>query len=293
MQNCDGTAYKIYTTAFDKVVDAGAIDSVLGKLSLSHGKSVDAAWDQFQFGLLPWKSEAHLLASAADTTIRNKLTQAELNDTAVTLLVDQSGSMRGQKMLYAAASLDVLQEFLLTLGITCEVLGFTTSTWKGGLSRRRWRWRFKPRNPGRLNDILHIIYRHSSDRRASAGGWPYRIMLRPDLPKENIDGEAIEWAASRLRKLPNTRKILVVLSDGAPVDDSTILANSNSYLWDHLDTVVEAIGESGDIELGGLGICYDVSSLYPIHAIAEAPAQIAKTLFLLLEKMILSMPGEV
>ncbi len=200
--------------------------------------------------------------------------------------------MRGQKMLYTAATADIVQEFLVTLGITCEVLGFTTSAWKGGLSRRRWRWRFKRSNLGRLNDILHIIYKYASDRRASSGGWPYRIMLRPDLPKENIDGEAIEWASSRLRKLPSKRKILVVLSDGAPVDDSTIAANSNSFLWDHLNTVVNGIIEKGDIGLGALGIGFDVRSLYPVSAIAESPADIAKALILLLEELILQTSAE-
>src|SRR5262249_36195393 len=151
---------------------------------------------------------------------------------------------------------DITQEFLLTLGISCEVLGFTTSQWRGGQSRSQWKWRLRPSRPGRLNDILHIIYKTAADRRTSTASNELRYMLRPDLPKENIDGEALQWAAKRLMMLPQRRKYLVVLSDGAPVDDSTLKANGLTYLSDHLKIVVNDIVEAGDIHLSAVGIGY-------------------------------------
>lgn len=215
--------YHVYTTKFDLVVRASQIESALGPLGDGGAAAVEEAWRIVQTDLLPWRTQLHIEAAEVSARIRLNLPDKERADTAVTLLVDQSGSMRGQKMLFAAATADVVQEFLLTLGFTCEILGFTTSRWLGGRSRKMWERRFRPRHPGRLNDILHIIYKGADDHRASTGGWDFRQMLRPDLPKENIDGEAILWAAGRLRTLPTTRKCLIVISDGAPVDDSTLL----------------------------------------------------------------------
>lgn len=231
-------AYRPYTTKFDREVHAKDIDSVLGPLGFRNRVRLDQAWDTLQTGLLPWKTQLHIKAAEAAARIRTALSEDERADTAVSLLIDQSGSMRGQKMLYAAATADVVQEFLSTLHFTCEVLGFTTSRWKGGRSRCRWRWRFRPEHPGRLNDVLHIVYRSADDRRASTGSWDFRQMLRPDLPKENIDGEAVLWAAARLSALPQRRKVLIIISDGAPVDDATLIQNGLTYLSDHLRSVV-------------------------------------------------------
>ncbi len=219
-----------------------------------NAKAVGDAWDIVQKGLLPWRTELHIHAAEADTRIREILNKDKLIDTAVTLLFDQSGSMRGQKILFSAATADVVQEFLLTLGVSCEVLGFTTCRWKGGRSRKRWKWRFRPRDPGRLNDLLHIVYKDASDARASSGGWVYRQMLRHDLTKENIDGEAVGWAAKRLSLLSATRKLLIVLSDGAPVDDSTLLENGPTYLADHLESVIGGVVSKGEISVASLGI---------------------------------------
>ena len=198
--------YKAYTTKFDVEVRANRLDTVLGPLG-RNTNAVDQAWNELQSSLLPWRTRLHIASTAAASRIRAALTEEEREDTAVTLLFDQSGSMRSQKMLFAAATADVIQEFLLTLRIKCEVLGFTTTKWRGGRSRRSWFWRFQPRNPGRLNDLLHIIYQSADETRVSTGGWVYRQMLRPDLPKENIDGEAILWAASRLAALPVRKDI--------------------------------------------------------------------------------------
>jgi len=200
--------------------------------------------------------------------------------------------MRGQKMLFAAATADVVQEFLLTLGMTCEVLGFTTSRWHGGRSRGRWSLRFRPRNPGRLNDLLHIIYQDAGDHRASTGRWDYRQMLRPDLPKENIDGEAIQWAAHRLSMLPNKRKILIVLSDGAPVDDATLTENPPDYLGEHLREVVERIVADGNIRIAAMGIGYRVHLFYPTSSHVEAPSDLGEAVITMIEQMLIAgLPG--
>lgn len=278
--------YRIYTEKFDLEVRANNLDAVLGPLRSADVQALDQAWHTVQTGLLPWRTNLHIAAAEISSHIRSSLTDEERADTAITLLFDQSGSMRGQKMLFAAATADVLQEFLLTLGFSCEILGFTTSQWRGGRSRRRWKWRFKPRKPGRLNDILHVVYQSGDERRASTGRWDFRQMLRPDLPKENIDGEAIAWAAARLETLPASRKLLIVLSDGAPVDDSTLAENGPNYLADHLRAVVERIVKDGLIEIAAIGIGYRTHDFYPMSSYAEAPDDLGIGLLKLLEQML-------
>jgi cobaltochelatase CobT len=280
--------YRVYTTKFDLQLMADDIDVALGRLRDDHRSALDTAWDALQTSLLPWRTVLHVRAAEAASRIRGKMSAEQRADTAITLLIDQSGSMRGQKMLFAAATADVVQEFLLTLGVTCEVLGFTTSRWKGGRSRNRWKWRFSPRHPGRLNDLLHIIYRSADDRRASTGGWAFRQMLRPDLPKENIDGEAILWASERLSALPNNRKHLIILSDGAPVDDSTLLENGPTYLADHLRDVVEDIVTAGDVNIAAMGIGYKAHQFYPRSGYVEAPDELGAALVSMIEEMLSS-----
>ena len=280
--------YLAYTTKFDREIRANDLDSVLGPLGFKDRAAVDEAWRELQTGLLPWRTRQHIVAANASTRLRELLTNEERADTAVTLLLDQSGSMRGQKMLFAAATMDIVQEFLVTLGFTCEVLGFTTSAWRGGRSRRRWKWRFRPRHPGRLNDILHIIYKSADDRRASTGGWDFRQMLRPDLPKENVDGEAILWAAKRLISLPQGQKHLVVLSDGAPVDDSTLYENGLTYLADHLHVVVKQVIEARQISLAAIGIGPQFHDFYPVSSQTEAPDDLCGALISLLERILTS-----
>lgn len=266
--------YRVYTTQFDRIVDANELDSVLGKLAAHDQSKLEEAWSELQSGLLPWKTKL-LIASAEHSKLIHAEIPRELReDTVVSLLFDLSGSMRGQKMLFSAASADIAQEFLLGLGIACEILGFTTSRWRGGLARRRWNWRLRPRNPGRLNDLLHIVFRDANDTRTGTGGWVYRQMLRADLPKENVDGEAIEWAASRLRSIPRKRKILIILSDGAPVDDSTISENRPDYLSDHLQHVVENLTAEGNIAVAAFGIGYAVHLFYPTTHYVENPSDL-------------------
>jgi cobaltochelatase CobT len=200
--------YRVYTKDFDRVVAAEDIDSALGRLTAVQNAALDEAWELFQNGLPGWKTKVQLHALEAAQAVRRSTTDDERNDTVVSILVDQSGSMRGSAMVLAAASADIAQDFLRHLGCKVEVLGFTTVSWRGGRPRRRWRWRLKPRHPGRLCELLHIIYRSADDERASAGGWNFRAMLRPDLPKENVDGEALEWAVQPVEESPGTTKDL-------------------------------------------------------------------------------------
>ena len=280
------SAYHAYTTKFDAEIGANDLDAILGPMKSRQKKAVEDAWQISQADLLPWKTHLHLLASDADARIRSRLTAEQLNNSTATLLFDQSGSMRGQKSIFCAAAADTTQEFLLTLGISCDILGFTTSRWKRGRARRHRKWRFRPSNPGRLNDLLHIIYRDATDDRISAGSSVYKQMLRPDLPKENIDGEAIQWAAKRLLSRPAARKFLIIVSDGAPMDDSTILQNGPTYLADHLRHVVDEIVSQGQISLASLGIGYLVPNLFPLSRHIEAPSDLGKALISLLEEML-------
>jgi len=288
---CEKPAYRVYTRKFDHIVRAGQLDDVLGPLSRAHADALAKAWDTFQHGLAGWRAKVHVAALDASARIRKRLNGEVLADTAVALLVDQSGSMRGQSMLLAAAAVDISQDFLSHLGVAVEVLGFTTVSWRGGRSRRRWSWRFRPPRPGRLCDLLHVIYREADDIRASTGSWSLWPMLRSDLPKENVDGEALEWAANRLRSRKERRKILVVLSDGAPVDDSTLLANDLGFLERHLWQVVGELERSNDIYLTAIGIGFDVSRYYRNVAVVQSPDDLGEVLVARLEESLLVAHG--
>jgi cobaltochelatase CobT len=284
--------YRAFTTEFDVIIPSTKLNAVLGPMTSTDRVTVDQAWHDLQTGLLPWRTRLHLHAVNAAKHIRDRLSADQRGDIVVSLLFDQSGSMRGQKMLFAAATAEVAQEFIETLGIACEVLGFTTSRWKGGRSRIKWIRRFCPPQPGRLNDLMHIIYRSADDGRARTGGPAYNVMLRPDLPKENLDGEAIIWAAERLRKLPQQCKLLIILSDGAPVDDSTLLENGPNYLADHLRDVVEGIVTAGDLTIAAMGIGYGTHDFYPARDHVEAPDDLGTALISFLEKLLIGDAGD-
>lgn len=286
-QSSGNSEYKVYTTKFDRVVNATELDFALGPMASKDQEKLEEAWNELQSGLLPWRTRLHIASGELTERLRAAMPREQREDVVVSLLFDQSGSMRGQKMLFSAATADVAQEFLVSLGIACEVLGFTTSQWRGGQSRRRWKWRFRPRNPGRLNDLLHVIFREAGADGASTGGWTYRQMLRADFPKENIDGEAIQWASSRLRNISKQRKILIVLSDGAPVDDSTLNENGPHYLTDHLRHVVEALTIEGEIEVAAFGIGYAVDRFYPTSHCIENPSDLGIELLRFMTNLLL------
>jgi cobaltochelatase CobT len=182
-------------------------------------------------------------------------------DTVVTLLIDNSGSMRGRPITVAATCADILARTLERCGVKVELLGFTTKAWKGGSSRENWLQAGKPPNPGRLNDLRHIIYK-SADSPWRRSRRNLGLMMREGLLKENIDGEALDWAHKRLIGRPEQRKILLMISDGAPVDDSTLSVNPGNYLERHLRAVIEYIETKSPVELVAIGIGHDVTRYY-------------------------------
>lgn len=185
----------------------------------------------------------------------------EFRDTVVTLLLDNSGSMRGRPIMVAAVCADILARTLERCGVKVEVLGFTTKAWKGGASREDWIKAGKPPSPGRLNDLRHIIYKAADApwRRARKN---LGLMMKEGLLKENIDGEALNWAHARLLRRPEQRRILMVVSDGAPVDDSTLSVNNGHYLERHLRSVIDEIESKSPVELIAIGIGHDVTRYY-------------------------------
>ena len=185
----------------------------------------------------------------------------QFRDTVVTLLLDNSGSMRGRPITVAATCADILARTLERCGVKVEILGFTTRAWKGGQSREHWLTAGKPANPGRLNDLRHIIYK-SADAPWRRSRKNLGLMMREGLLKENIDGEALDWAHKRLLGRPEQRKILMMISDGAPVDDSTLSVNPGNYLERHLRWVIEEIETRSPVELIAIGIGHDVTRYY-------------------------------
>src|SRR3712207_1113374 len=182
-------------------------------------------------------------------------------DTVVTLLLDTSGSMRGRPIMVAAVCADILARTLERCGVKVEILGFTTRAWKGGLSRDDWIKAGKPPQPGRLNDLRHIIYK-SADAPWRRARKNLGLMMREGLLKENIDGEALLWAHNRLLVRSEQRRILMMISDGAPVDDSTLSVNSGNYLERHLRWIIEEIETRSPVELIAIGIGHDVTRYY-------------------------------
>ena len=278
--------YKVFCRDFDEVVDAENLCSSeeLKRLRdrldqlIDPSKSVIAKLaNRLQRLLLAqqrrsWefdKEEGILDSSKLHKIITDPLTplsfktekETSFKDTVLTMLVDSSGSMRGRSMTTAAISADIIGSTLDKCNIKTEILGFTTTHWKGGDSRKLWVECGKPSSPGRLNDLRHIIFKPAdlAWRRAKKN---LGLMLREGLLKENVDGEALLWASSRLMKRPEQRKILMVISDGAPVDDSTLSTNSTSYLDNHLKQVIAEIENRTELELIAIGIGHDVTKYY-------------------------------
>jgi cobaltochelatase CobT len=220
------------------------------------------AWEfDLEEGLLDAGRLARVVVNPLQALSYKRERDTEFRDTVVTLLIDNSGSMRGRPITVAAMCGDVLARTLERCAVKVEVLGFTTRAWKGGQSRERWVADGKPRNPGRLNDLRHIIYKAADTpwRRARRN---LGLMLREGLLKENIDGEALQWAYRRLAARPERRRILMVISDGAPVDDSTLSVNPGNTLEKHLREVIRDIESHDEVELIAIGIGHDVTRYY-------------------------------
>ncbi|WP_207483441.1 cobaltochelatase subunit CobT [Arenibaculum pallidiluteum] len=282
----DEAGYKAYTTELDEVVDADALcdadeltrlrmlldqqlrhlQGVISKLANRLQRRLLAkqtrAWEfDLEEGLLDSARLARVVANPILPLSFKREKETDFRDTVVSLLIDNSGSMRGRPITIAAMSADILARTLERCGVKVEVLGFTTRAWKGGQSRERWIAAGKPPNPGRLNDLRHIVYKAADEpwRRARRN---LGLMLREGILKENIDGEALLWAHNRLLARPEQRRILMVISDGAPVDDSTLSVNAGNYLERHLRAVIEWIETRSPVELVAIGIGHDVTRYY-------------------------------
>ena len=220
------------------------------------------SWDfDLDEGLLDAGRLARVVVSPLHPLSFKREKETDFRDTAVSLLIDNSGSMRGRPITVAAMSADILARTLERCGVKVEILGFTTRAWKGGSARERWVGDGKPPNPGRLNDLRHIVYK-SADAPWRRARRNLGLMLREGLLKENIDGEALLWAHDRLLARPEQRRILMVISDGAPVDDATLSANPGSYLERHLRDVIAWVENRSPVQLTAIGIGHDVARYY-------------------------------
>ena len=223
-------------------------------------------------GILDTSKLTRIITNSNNSLSYKKEKEIKFEDTTVTLLIDNSGSMRGKPIMIAALTTDMIAATLEKCKIKVEILGFTTKAWKGGKTREHWLNNGKLKNPGRLNDLRHIIYK-SADQNSKKSKVNLGLMLKEGLLKENIDGEALLWASSRLAKRPESRKILIVISDGAPVDDSTLSVNNSNYLEKHLKSTILSIEERSNIELLAIGIGHNVGQYYSkaitIHDVEE------------------------
>ena len=281
-----GPDYRPFIAKFDEVVaaedlcEAEELDRLRGYLDkqLSHLQGVVArlanrlqrrlmaqqnrAWEfDLEEGLLDPARLSRVVVDPLHPLSFKHEKETNFRDTVVTLLLDNSGSMRGRPITVAATCADILARTLERCGVKVEILGFTTRAWKGGQSREAWLAAGKPSNPGRLNDVRHIIYK-SADTPWRRARHNLGLMMREGLLKENIDGEALDWAHKRLLARTEQRKILMMISDGAPVDDSTLSVNPGNYLERHLRWVIEDIEQRSPVELIAIGIGHDVTRYY-------------------------------
>ncbi|NNC73266.1 MAG: cobaltochelatase subunit CobT [Sphingomonadaceae bacterium] len=279
-------AYKPYTEQYDETIAAtelcdeeeltrlrsyldqqlvhlqSAVTKLANRLQRRLMAQQTRSWDFDQEeGLLDAARLSRVVTNPTHSLSYKVETDTEFRDTVVTLLIDNSGSMRGRPISIAAISADIMARTLERVGVKTEILGFTTRAWKGGQAREKWLAEERPAHPGRLNDLRHIIYKRADEpwRRARKS---LGLMMREGLLKENIDGEALLWAHNRLIGRPEERRILMVISDGAPVDDSTLSVNSGTYLERHLRQVIAWIENRSPVELVAIGIGHDVTRYY-------------------------------
>jgi len=278
--------YQIFTSEFDEIAKAEILEDIketqklrknldqqligfqdlitklANKLQRQLLAKQNRAWEfDLEEGLLDSSKLTRIIMDPYNSLSFMKEKDLNFKDTIVTLLIDNSGSMRGRPITIAALCADILSRTLERCSVKVEVLGFTTKNWKGGKSRESWTKKNKPKNPGRLNDLRHIIYKGADTQWRQAKN-NIGLMLKEGLLKENIDGEAISWAYNRIKKRKEERKILMVISDGAPVDDSTLSVNSGDFLEKHLKKMVKFIENKSDVEILAIGIGHDVSRYY-------------------------------
>ena len=282
----DRWGYHIHTTQFDEIIEApdlcdaeeltrlrnfldqqlqamqGVVSRLANKLQRLLMAQQNRSWEfDLEEGLLDTSRLTRIIMDPMYPLSFKYEKDMTFRDTVVTLLLDNSGSMRGRPIMVAAMCADILARTLERCAVKTEILGFTTRAWKGGQSREKWIADGKPPHPGRLNDLRHIVYKAADEpwRRARKN---LGLMMREGLLKENIDGEALMWAHNRIVSRPEQRKILMVISDGAPVDDSTLSVNAGNYLERHLRHVIDDIEGKSDVELTAIGIGHDVTRYY-------------------------------
>ena len=278
--------YKIFSNQFDEITKAEKLENfedavklrktldqqligfqdlitkLANKLQRQLLAKQNRSWNfDLEEGLLDSSKLPRIIMDPFNSLSFKKEKDLDFKDTIVTLLIDNSGSMRGRPITIAAICADILSRTLERCSVKVEVLGFTTKNWKGGQSRELWNKNGKPKTPGRLNDLRHIIYKGADTHWRQAKN-NIGLMLKEGLLKENIDGEAISWAFNRIKKRKEERKILMVISDGAPVDDSTLSVNSGDFLEKHLKKMVKFIEDKSDVEILAIGIGHDVSRYY-------------------------------
>jgi cobaltochelatase CobT len=240
----------------------GVVTKLANRLQRKLMAQQTRAWEfNLEEGMIDTSQLSRIVANPLNPLSYKKEKEIEFRDTVVSLLIDNSGSMRGRPISLAAMTADILARTLERCGVKVEILGFTTKQWKGGLAQKKWVDENKPKNPGRLNDLRHIIYKSADTpwRRARKN---LGLMLREGILKENIDGEALGWCHQRLIVRKEARKIMMVISDGAPVDDSTLSVNPGNYLEKHLRDIINYIENKGLTQLLAIGIGHDVTRYY-------------------------------
>ena len=294
--------YKIFTSQFDEVINAIELatpeesqrlriqldqliaphQTTIGKLANRLQRLLQAqqnrSWNyNLEEGLLDTAQLHRIIARPGDPLSFKQESESKFKDTVVSLLIDSSGSMRGRSMSLAAICGDIIGSTLERCYVKTELLGFTTKHWKGGDSRKAWVNQGSPLNPGRLNDLRHIIFKSADDNFRKARK-SFGIMLREGLLKENLDGEALAWAHQRLSKRNEERKILIVISDGAPVDDSTLSTNHSNFLDNHLRQIINTIETQSNVELLAIGIGHDVTKYYSKSITINRAEELAEAL---------------
>lgn len=299
LENPEAFGYKVFTRAFDEEIAAEELSSpeelerlrafldkelktlsavvarLANKLQRKLLAQQNRGWDfDLEEGALDAARLMRIIIDPMHPLSFKRERDTDFRDTVVTLLLDNSGSMRGRPIMVAACCADILARTLERCGVKVEILGFTTKAWKGGQSREEWLAAGKPGAPGRLNDLRHIVYK-TADAPWRRSKNSLALMMREGLLKENIDGEALAWAHARLLARPEQRRILMMISDGAPVDDSTLSVNNGSYLEQHLRQVIHEIETRSSVELLAIGIGHDVTRYYSRALTISDPSELA------------------
>lgn len=283
-------AYRAFTSEFDEIVDQDDLNGMYRALSALEKAAIEDAMEQFEYSFS--KERIALAEEGAELVreIEGAMSIEERADTVVSLLIDHSGSMKGIRMVSALLATEIAIDVLRNTQIANEILGFTTTSWHGGNSRSTWQWAGMPGNPGRLCDLRHIVYGDTS--RSGDFPWHLRMAFLPDFLKENVDGEALQWAAGRIGASDWKRRVIIQISDGAPVDDATIASNQSDemILWRHLEQVQGSLADDG-VVLGTLLLGGEDVPEPSIVERADEPIETAKKLLVLLRRTLVDREG--